>query len=79
MKDYRVLFNELKLYRGGMLLEKPSLIALNKLDLSDESYVEEFEMLKKHAHAPVVPISAKDGQNLGILMETLREMVEAEK
>ena len=39
MEDYQVLYNELKLYRDGLLLEKPSLIALNKLDMSDEKYV----------------------------------------
>ena len=32
LKDYKVLFNELKMYKGGLLLKKPSLIALNKSD-----------------------------------------------
>lgn len=32
LRDYKVLYNELKLYKGGVLLKKPSLIALNKSD-----------------------------------------------
>lgn len=32
LKDYKVLFRELQLYKGGILLNKPSLIALNKSD-----------------------------------------------
>jgi GTPase involved in cell partitioning and DNA repair len=32
LKDYKVLYNELKLYKGGLLLRKPSVIALNKCD-----------------------------------------------
>jgi GTPase involved in cell partitioning and DNA repair len=32
INDYRNLFNELKLYRDGILLKKPSLIVVNKMD-----------------------------------------------
>jgi len=32
LKDYKVLHNELKLYKDGLLLEKPVLIVVNKMD-----------------------------------------------
>lgn len=32
LRDYRVLYNELEKYKDGLLLQKPSLIALNKSD-----------------------------------------------
>jgi GTPase len=32
LKDYKVLYNELQLYKDGALLDKPSLIAINKSD-----------------------------------------------
>ena len=80
LKDYRVLYNELKLYKDGMLLDKPSLIAVNKVDLHDNSEFHSFyEDLKREAHAPVIPISAKEGENLELLVETLKDMVDAEK
>jgi len=37
LQDFQVLHNELKMYKGGFLLEKPSLIAVNK---SDRSYTQ---------------------------------------
>ena len=76
IEDYRILFNELKEYKQGMLLDKPSLIALNKMDMTDDYFLEQYEILKQEAHAPVVPISAKDGTNLEVLVETLKNMAE---
>ena len=32
LKDYRVLFDELRLYKDGLLLNKPAVIAVNKSD-----------------------------------------------
>ena len=32
VKDYQVLYNELKMYKDGILLQKPSLIVVNKCD-----------------------------------------------
>lgn len=47
LKDYKVLYNELKLYKGGILLEKPSLIALNKSDRKYSHYSEREQVLRK--------------------------------
>ena len=38
IEDYEILFNELKLYKNGLLLDKPSLIAVNKCDMDDELF-----------------------------------------
>ena len=35
--------------------------------------------MKKNVSIPIIPISAKEGTNLEILLETLKEMVESEK
>ena len=75
MKDYRVLYNELKLYKGGILLKKPSLIALNKCDRKYTKFDERERTLRKHVHAPMVSISAKEGTGLEVLLEALREIV----
>ena len=32
LKDYRVLYDELRLYKDGLLLNKPAVIAINKSD-----------------------------------------------
>ncbi len=75
LKDYKVLYNELKLYKGGLLLKKPSLIALNKSDRKYTHFESREQSLRKHVHAPLIPISAKEGHGLELLLETLREMV----
>lgn len=38
VKDYQVLYNELKMYKDGILLEKPSFIVLNKMDRQDYTH-----------------------------------------
>jgi GTPase involved in cell partitioning and DNA repair len=47
LKDYKVLYNELKLYKGGILLKKPSLIALNKSDRKYSHFSEREQVLRK--------------------------------
>jgi GTPase len=75
LKDYRVLYNELKLYKNGLLLNKPSIIALNKCDRKYTNFESREKVLQKHVHAPLVSISAKDGDNLELLLEQIRELV----
>ncbi len=75
LKDYKVLYNELKLYKGGILLQKPSLIALNKSDRKYTHFQERESVLRKYVHAPMVSISAKEGDGLEILLEQIRELV----
>jgi GTP-binding protein Era len=54
-------------------LEKPSLLALNKIDLlkSRESLLPVLESLKRHPFAAFVPISATKGQNLSRLVDAI--------
>lgn len=69
LKDYKVLFRELQLYKGGILLQKPSLIALNKSDRKFSHFAEREAALRKKVHAPMVSISAKEGDGLELLLE----------
>jgi GTPase involved in cell partitioning and DNA repair len=67
--------NELKHYNNGQLLKKPSLIAVNKCDRKYVKFNEKINKLKRVAHAPVIPISAKEGDNLEILLESVKGLV----
>ena len=79
VKDYQVLYNELKMYKDGLLLSKPSLIVVNKCDRKYVNFRQKMDRLKKIAHAPVLPISAKEGDNLEQLLESLKEIVDHER
>ena len=73
LKDYNVLYDELRLYKEGLLLDKPSVIAVNKSDRKYTGFSKKYKTLQSKVHAPIVPISAKEGTNLEVLLETLRE------
>ena len=77
--DYQILFNELKLYQDGSLLNKPSLIVVNKMDREHTNFEQKYQELKAIAHAPILPISAKEGDNLEVLLETIKDIVDLEK
>ena len=54
-------------------MEKPSLLVLNKSDRKYTQYNSNLKKLEKISHAPVIPISAKEGTNLELLLsETKR-------
>lgn len=38
LKDFMILRNELRMYKNGMLLEKPQILALNKSDRPHTGY-----------------------------------------
>ncbi len=70
ISDFEVLQNELKTYRED-LLEKPFLIALNKIDIEDSLlYLEPFK--EKYGHLSLFEISALTGQGLSSLTEKMR-------
>ena len=80
MKDFDVLRDELRLYKNGLLIDKPAIIALNKSDRSYTNYKKRNEMLQAHltkqgCNFPLIPISAKEGTNLEVLLESLCEIV----
>lgn len=57
-------------------MQKPSLIVLNKCDRKYVKFNEKLERLKRVAHTDVIPISAKEGTNLEILLESVRNMMQ---
>ena len=73
LKDYDVLHDELKQYRNGLLLHKPCVIAVNKSDRKYTNFGQKYKKLESQVNAPIIPISAKEGTNLEVLLETLRE------
>lgn len=56
-------------------MKKPAIIALNKCDRKYTNFIEREKVLRKHVHAPLIPISAQEGQNLELLLEAVREVV----
>jgi predicted GTPase len=48
---------------------------VNKCDRKYVKFNEKINKLKKVAHAPVIPISAKEGDNLEILLESVKGLV----
>jgi GTP-binding protein len=79
LKDFEVLYNELKLYKEGILLQKPIMIAVNKSDRSYTNFSQKFNILKRNTNYPIIPISAKEGQNLEVLLEALKEVVDSHR
>ncbi len=74
IEDYKVLRNELKEYNPDML-EKPFLIALNKIDMDDSR--ENAELFRKAVDvAPecIFEISAKEEEGLSSLLEALEAL-----
>ena len=65
------------MYKEGILLNKPSLIVFNKSDRSYTNFNPKFKAFSSNedVHTQCIPISAKNGDNLEVLLETIREMV----
>jgi len=66
--NYKGINKELKLYAKG-LSGKPQIVAVNKMDLPEAE--KGLATLKKHLGEPVIPISAKTGQGIKRLIETI--------
>ena len=66
--NYKGVNKELKLYAKG-LSGKPQIIAVNKMDLPEAE--KGLTTLRKHLGEPVIPISAKTGQGIKRLIETI--------
>lgn len=75
LEDFTVLRNELKLYRPE-LLEKPFLVALNKIDQEGaEQYLTAFLQNYPFPKETLFPISAMKGDGLKPLIEAMRSLV----
>jgi len=66
--NYKGINKELKFYAKG-LAAKPQIVAANKMDLPEAE--NGLATLKKHLGEPVIPISAKTGQGVKKLIETI--------
>ncbi len=75
-EDFCVLQSELKAYRPD-LLEKPFLVAMNKMD-AEGSKEQAEEFTKKYPYSPdtLFAISAADNQGLTPLIEAMRALVQ---
>jgi translation elongation factor EF-G len=52
------------------------LIVVNKMDREYTDFNEKFIELKRNVHAPIMPISAKEGTNLETMIETIKDIVD---
>lgn len=78
LEDLLVLRNELKEYRED-LLQKPFLVALNKVDLpSSEEHLERFRTDYPFDKKNLFPISAKEGIKLSPLLDRMRELAQVD-
>ncbi|MGM0380371.1 MAG: GTPase ObgE [bacterium] len=75
LQDYKIIRKELEAYNPG-LLNKPTLIAVNKIDLVEEELVDLFVEEISPAPGPVIPVSAREGQNLEQLEDKIWEQYE---
>lgn len=73
LEDYQQLLTELKAYDPA-LLEKPHLIAANKVDL--ESFEAHYKAFQKVVKAPICKISCLTGEGLGDLKAKLYSFVQ---
>ena len=79
MRDFHILQEELALYKDGLLLKKPQILAVNKSDRAYTNYGKRFKNMQDNVSIPIIPISAKEGTNLEVLLETLKDFVESER
>jgi len=77
LEDFELINNELKSYKIG-LLEKPMIIAANKMDIEDaNNNLERFK--QKYPTLDVFPISSLTKQGLDALIYKANELVKKEK
>lgn len=73
--DYEIIRHELEAYGHG-LIDKPSIIALTKIDLVDDHRVEEAKkMLTKYSKFPVFAISAAQKSNINELLNYFSQVI----
>jgi GTP-binding protein len=75
--DFTILQRELELYArdrkiAGGLIERPSLILANKLDLDATKAAKNIERLRKHTKLPIFAGSAQRGEKLAPVLTALR-------
>jgi GTPase len=78
LESYQTLIREIEAYNKG-LLAKPRMVVVNKMDLpsAQENLELILESFKKKG-LEVIPISAKDGEGISLLIDHLFRMTESE-
>ncbi len=77
-KDFSTLVNELKLFNAD-LPDKPTIIAVTKLDIADAALRKEIKKIKFGKKIPVYPISAVTGEGLDELLSAMWKELEKKK
>jgi GTPase len=78
-ESYRIVRDELEAYGGG-LVEKPAIVALNKIDTLDEELVAALSAeLEEASGGPVIPLSGASGVGLDWVLDQLLEAVGPEE
>jgi GTP-binding protein len=73
--DYQTLLNELKAY-NPTLLSKPRVVIINKMDLaSAQNNFEETRRGLQSSGVDTIPVSAKTGEGMAVLIETLFQSI----
>lgn len=70
VRDFKTIRRELEAY-DPELLDKNTVIAVNKIDLADKELVDLFTEEISPAPGPVIPVSARDGTNIDKLVTKL--------
>jgi len=73
--DFRILQTEIGIYRS-QLLDRPSLIFANKLDVRSDACQQNLERLKQLTSIPVVAGSALHKWNLDPMIASLFQLVD---
>lgn len=76
VQDLRILQAELQLYNPA-LVAKPSLVVANKMDLPGAKAG--LERLRSGTSLPVIEASAKKGSNVGLVIDSLRWLLETQE
>eukprot|EP00742_Colponemidia_sp_Colp-10_P007742 GILJ01008346.1.p1 GENE.GILJ01008346.1~~GILJ01008346.1.p1 ORF type:complete len:416 (-),score=59.26 GILJ01008346.1:594-1814(-) len=76
--DLMTLFKELTLY-SDELVQRPSLVAANKVDLDQRTVRSKLKALQKSTQLTVMPVSASEGTGIQDLLQELRRLVETQR
>jgi len=76
LEDYQVISRELGAF-NPMLLEKPQVVVLNKIDLLNSQSLKQIQESFAAKGIRILPISALTGQGLDILIAEVSQMLEA--
>jgi GTP-binding protein len=75
-ESYRIVRDELEAYGGG-LVDKPHIVALNKIDMLDEELIEALSAeLAEESGTDVIPLSGAAGTGVDWVLDKLLEAID---